>query len=136
VTPTKICTGRCGRELPADAEHFHRLTASRDGFKPRCRACTNADERDRRAGRRPAPAAPPAVPSLPPDPPRSPCGFASDPQARFRLIQRRAEMTPRDPAAAPRARRIMAKADEAVRLATTPPYLALDPAVLATALGA
>jgi hypothetical protein len=42
----KRCTGRCGRELPADAEHFHRNALSADGLRARCRECTAADRRD------------------------------------------------------------------------------------------
>lgn len=44
--PTKRCNGRCGRELPADAEHFHRHAHSRDGLRARCIECTAADRRD------------------------------------------------------------------------------------------
>jgi hypothetical protein len=44
----KRCAGRCGRELPADAEHFHRHARSGDGFRARCRQCTAADRRDER----------------------------------------------------------------------------------------
>jgi hypothetical protein len=44
----KHCAGRCGRELPADAEHFHRHARSGDGFRARCRQCTAADRRDER----------------------------------------------------------------------------------------
>ncbi len=43
---TKRCAGPCGRELPADAEHFHRHVHSRDGFRARCRECTATDRRD------------------------------------------------------------------------------------------
>ncbi len=46
MTPTKRCSGRCGRELPVDAEHFHRSAQSRDGCRSRCRECTAADRRD------------------------------------------------------------------------------------------
>jgi hypothetical protein len=110
--PVKQCTGICDRELPADAEYFHRRTAARDGLQSRCRECVNASKRE--AARRPAA---PAV-----DPPPEPCGFASDRQARFRLIQRRAEMNLRDHAAAGRTRRIMAAADRAVEEASRPPF--------------
>jgi hypothetical protein len=106
----KRCVGRCGRELPANAKHFHRQRGG-DGFKARCRACTNADERARRAVDTAAKNARP-----------TPCGFASDRGARFRLIQRRAEMNPRDHAAAGRARRIAAAADRAVEDACRPPF--------------
>lgn len=112
MTPAeRTCSGPCGRTLPEDAEHFY---PRRDGsgFKSRCRKCTNADERARRAARRAAP--PPSRPT--------PCGFTSDKSARFRLIQRRAEATPRDHAAAGRVRRIMAAADKAVEEASRPPF--------------
>lgn len=47
MTPqTKRCTGRCGRTLPLDAEHFHRHARSGDGFRARCRECVAADRRD------------------------------------------------------------------------------------------
>lgn len=46
MTPTKRCAGRCARELPADAEHFHRHARSADGLRARCRECTAADRRD------------------------------------------------------------------------------------------
>jgi hypothetical protein len=112
LSPTKICTGRCGRELPADAEHFHRHARSSDGFQARCKDCINTDHRERRdaergSRQRTAP---------------SPLGFAFDRAARFRLVQRRAEMNPRDHGAAERARRIMAAADAAVRKVTAPPF--------------
>jgi hypothetical protein len=46
MTPTKRCTGRCARELPADAEYFHRHARSADGLRARCHECTAADRRD------------------------------------------------------------------------------------------
>ena len=36
--PQKRCP-RCQEWWPADAEFFHRRTASRDGLQPYCRAC-------------------------------------------------------------------------------------------------
>lgn len=40
TTPTKTCTGRCGRTLPMDAQHFH--GNGRGGFRARCRDCSAA----------------------------------------------------------------------------------------------
>lgn len=50
MTPAKRkrCTGRCGRWLPVDADHFHRHRHSSDGFRARCRSCVAADRRDDR----------------------------------------------------------------------------------------
>ena len=52
MTPTKRCVGRCGREFPADAEHFHRHARSPGGFHSRCRECRAADRRDERLVKR------------------------------------------------------------------------------------
>lgn len=41
MTLTKICT-KCGRELPATGEHFHK---QKKGLTPRCNDCLNADGR-------------------------------------------------------------------------------------------
>ncbi len=117
MTPTKRCTGRCGRELPADAEHFRRAVGGRNGIGARCRECIRADERERR---------PRARTTAPTAPARPSCGFTRDPQARLRLIQRLAERRPRDPDAAASARRIMAAADRAVEEMHRPTFDADD----------
>lgn len=35
---TKTCT-RCGKELPADTEHFYRTTRNKSGLYPHCKQC-------------------------------------------------------------------------------------------------
>lgn len=37
---TKICT-KCGKELPATNEYFHKMSSTKDGLKPRCKVCRN-----------------------------------------------------------------------------------------------
>lgn len=102
----KRCIGRCGRELPLDAEHFHRQGS---GFRGRCRDCVSADEADRRAGRE--------IPSSP-----EPEEASHD--VRLRRLRARVAMAPPGgkAEAADRARAMMAAADEAVRKVTAPPF--------------
>jgi hypothetical protein len=38
---TKVCTGLCGKELPATTEFFHKNKKSKYGLKPRCKICTS-----------------------------------------------------------------------------------------------
>jgi hypothetical protein len=39
AAPTKICTGFCGRELPATGEHFFAQPRGRYGLRARCKDC-------------------------------------------------------------------------------------------------
>jgi hypothetical protein len=48
ATPTKVCTG-CNRELPLDAEHYHRRAVAGDGFNSRCKTCCNSSSLPGRA---------------------------------------------------------------------------------------
>ena len=38
---TKVCTGDCGRELPATTEYFYKNSVQRNGLSPRCKVCLN-----------------------------------------------------------------------------------------------
>lgn len=42
--PVKVCT-QCGQTFPRTSEFWHRMAASRDGFRARCKACHYADNR-------------------------------------------------------------------------------------------
>lgn len=37
---TKLCTGECGRHLPATTEHFYKGKAYKGGLRPICKECT------------------------------------------------------------------------------------------------
>ena len=109
MTPTtlKVCAGRCGRTLPADAEHFHRHARSPDGLKARCRDCTAADRRDerlvKRLGRSDVATIAEAYRK----------GHQDGASAAVRALKRQGRLLPSDDeaAAAERARRIVAKVD-------------------------
>lgn len=138
---TKRCSGPCGRELPIDAEYFHRRSDGRDGLASRCRDCTNAEHRERRAA--PGEAAERCAAAKDAlvtakgalDGPiaelaelgggsASPIGSLSSREGRLSFIRRRIEIAPPGQAAeaADRARRVMAAADRDVRELTRPPF--------------
>jgi hypothetical protein len=106
---TKQCTGRCGRELPLDAENFHRHARSRDGFRARCRECVAADCRDealvKRLGLRRADVASIAEAHRK--------GVEEGVAAAWRYLRAKGRLLPSDDEAAAqrRAERIAAKAD-------------------------
>lgn len=47
TTPTKTCTGPCGRTLPVTSEYFHQQTTGEYGFNARCKDCVNNANRIR-----------------------------------------------------------------------------------------
>ena len=106
----KRCAGRCGRELPADADHFHRHARAGDGFRARCIECTAADRRDERLverlGRSDVTTVAAAYRK----------GQEDGAAAALRLLRREGRLLPSDDEAAvqARAKRIAAKADEAL----------------------
>jgi hypothetical protein len=110
IPPAKRCAGRCGRELPADAEHFHRHARSRDGFRARCIECTAADRRDEalvaRLGRSDVTTVADAYRK----------GAEDGAAAALRVLRSKGRLLPSDDEAAAQARaqRIAAKADEAL----------------------
>jgi hypothetical protein len=55
--PLYRCRGKCGRELPRDAEHFGKHNKMKDGLHTHCRECVNAHERAKRANAAPKPRA-------------------------------------------------------------------------------
>jgi len=107
VTPTRPCTGRCGRTLPLDAAHFHRHARSGDGFRARCRECIAADRRDEALTKRLGTA---DVTTLPAAYRR---GRQDGAAAALRLLRREGRLLPSDDEAAAQARagRIGAMAD-------------------------
>lgn len=117
-TPTKVCTGPCGRELPDDDKHFYRQRPY--GLTPRCRGCISAANAARRAAERERRAA------EPPRPKRcvGPCGrelpadakhFARDPLDRPRPRCRECELAAELAADAESAAR-QAASEEAARV--------------------
>jgi hypothetical protein len=44
---TKVCTGFCGRELPATTEFFHKKKNGKYGFNSECRECFNKRQKER-----------------------------------------------------------------------------------------
>jgi len=112
MTPAAVkrCAGRCGRELPADVEHFHRHVRSRDGFRARCRECTAADRRDaalvERLGRSDVTTVADAYRK----------GMEDGAAAALRVLRSEGRLLPSDEEAAAQARaeRVVAMADEAL----------------------
>lgn len=106
----KRCT-RCERDLPLDAEHFHRHVRSRDGFHARCIECRAAERRDERLVRRLGRADVRTVA----DAYRK--GHEDGVEAAYAYLRRVGRLLPDDEALAAEARRqaIAAKAEEALR---------------------
>jgi hypothetical protein len=112
MTPqTKRCTGRCGRTLPLDAEHFNRHARSSGGFHSRCKECRAADRRDERLVKRLGTADVRNVA----DAYRK--GREDGVEAAYAYLRRVGRLLPDDEALAAEARRqaIAAKAEEALR---------------------
>jgi len=49
TTPTKKCTGPCGRTLPAIEQYFHKQKTGKFGVTAMCKECTSGKSRERRS---------------------------------------------------------------------------------------
>lgn len=119
------CTG-CGRELPADTEHFHRHGTGKGGLRARCRECVAAERRERRTGRPAALVPSPHRATRPesPQPPRPDASSDALTVAGDALADLLAELpsVPLAPGAAARRARAAKAADAAVVELERPPF--------------